>query len=78
MKLKHALAGLLIAGFVTPCLALDTYYVVRDKSTNKCRVVKEKPTGTDVVVLGAGDTYKTEAEAQEAAKTITDCNKPGG
>ena len=44
MKLKYALAGLLIAGSATPALA--DYWVVQDPTTKKCSVVKEKPTAS--------------------------------
>jgi hypothetical protein len=67
MRIKLTLASLLISAFVTPVLAADNYYVVRDKDTKKCSVVKEQPKSTNVIQLGGGDSYKTEAEARDCA-----------
>ena len=73
MNIKLALAGALIAAFVTPALAEDRYYVVRDNDTKKCSVVKEKPTTNKVTQIGGGDSYKTEADAMAVIKGATDC-----
>jgi len=71
MNLKTVLAGLLLAGIVTPALA--DYYVVQDAATKKCTIVKEKPTTTTVTVLGDGTVYKTETEAEGYIKKTKIC-----
>jgi hypothetical protein len=73
MKLKCALAGLLIVGFVTPALA-EEYYVVRDATTKKCMVVTEKPPATtsSVTILGV-TIFKTKSEAEGYMKKETVC-----
>ncbi|MBW0004573.1 MAG: hypothetical protein JO216_13910 [Hyphomicrobiales bacterium] len=75
MNLKHALAGLLLAGFVTPVLA--DYWVVQDPTTKKCTVTKEKPpeTTTATVVINKGEALQTEEEANDYIKRTTDCNR---
>jgi hypothetical protein len=74
MRIKYALAALLIAGFVAPVLAVDEhYYVVRDNSTKKCSVIKGQPTSKSVTQLGGGDAYNSEADANTVMDKMTDC-----
>jgi hypothetical protein len=72
MKLKFAIAGLLIAGFVTPAMA-EEYYVVRDATTKKCTIVKEKPTTTTSVTILGVTVFKTESDAQGYMKKEKVC-----
>jgi hypothetical protein len=72
MKIKFALAALLIAGFVAPALA-DEYYVVHDETTKKCKVVKEKPTTTTSVRVLGTTVFKTESEAEGYVKKEKIC-----
>jgi hypothetical protein len=72
MKLKFAIAGLLIAGFVTPAMA-EEYYVVRDATTKKCTIVKEKPTTTNSVTILGVTVFKTESDAQGYMKKEKVC-----
>jgi hypothetical protein len=77
MKLKMALAGMLVAGFVLPAAAqttVETYYVVQDMKTKTCTVTEKKPAATETTVTVVGGVvYKTETEAEGAMKTITTC-----
>jgi hypothetical protein len=79
MKLKMALAGVLVAGFVLPAVAQaqtkgGTYYVVRDAETKKCTITEKKPetTQTKVTVVN-GVVYKTRTEAEDAIDAIPAC-----
>jgi hypothetical protein len=72
MKLKFALVGLVIAGFVTPALA-DEYWVVQDAMTKKCTVVKEKPTSTSSIKILGVTVFKTESEASGYMKKEKVC-----
>jgi hypothetical protein len=72
MKLKLALAGLLLAGSVLPALAQTSFYIVQDPSTKHCQVVSQKPVTKDVMIVGA-DGYATETAAQTAMKTVKVC-----
>ena len=44
---KHLIAGLLVAGFVTPAVAASEYYVAQDATSHKCSVVSKKPDGIE-------------------------------
>ena len=43
MKLKIAVAGALVAGFVLPAVAqaADEYYLVQDTKTKTCKIVRK-------------------------------------
>jgi len=74
MKLKMALAGVLVAGFVLPAVAQTTYYVVQDVKTKHCQVVDIKPTATETTVIGGdGMVYKTRTEAEGGMGTAKVC-----
>ena len=68
---KYLIAGLLVAGFVTPALAAE-YYVAQDSSSHKCSVVSKKPDGTKQIMLGT-DGFKTKSEAHNALMGMTEC-----
>jgi hypothetical protein len=44
MMIKYALCGIVLAAFVTPALAANKFYVVRDTTTKECSIVEQKPT----------------------------------
>ena len=73
--MKKTLAALAISGaLIVPALAQDTWYIVQDTTTKRCTVVKERPTTTTSVIVGpTGVTYKTEAEASSAMRTVKVC-----
>jgi hypothetical protein len=73
MNYKHIVAGMLLAAFVTPALAADSYYIVQDTSTRKCSVVAQKPTVTTMTVVGDGKVFTSQTEAESAMKTVTVC-----
>jgi hypothetical protein len=70
---KCAIFATLVVAFATPALAAQ-YYVGQDVSTNKCQVVDQEPDGTTMKMVGSG-AYKSEAEAESAIPSLTDCNK---
>lgn len=69
---KYVVAGLLIAGFVTPAFAAHQYYVAQNNSTHKCSIVSKKPTGKRLTMLGA-EGFKTKSEAESALKGMSEC-----
>jgi hypothetical protein len=77
MKLKLALAGVLLAGFILPAAAQGlSFYVVQDPSTKHCQVVDVKPTTTETTTIGGdGQVYKTRTEAEGAMGTATVCSR---
>ncbi|MGE0259271.1 MAG: hypothetical protein AB7T18_10995 [Alphaproteobacteria bacterium] len=77
MKLKIAVAGALVAGFVLPAAAQNAneYYLVQDTKTKTCKIVQEKPAsgGEWTMISPEGKVYKTRSEAESALKTTTIC-----
>lgn len=65
------------ASLVLPSVAAfaqDSFYIVQDTKTKKCRIVTQKPTGTEYTVVGPdGTVYKTRTEAETAMKTVKVC-----
>jgi hypothetical protein len=83
--MKNILACALLAAFTVPALAQTTtvetttrggdsgFYIVRDSTTKRCTVTRERPTTSTVTIVGDGTVYKTETEAQSAVKTTKTC-----
>jgi hypothetical protein len=69
---KYVLAGLLVAGLVTPALAASEYYVAQNNSTHKCSIVSRKPDGKSLIMLGS-EGFKTKSAAESALKGMTEC-----
>jgi len=72
---KLVSTAFLLAVFVTPALAADEFYVVRDSTTKKCTIVDKKPTTTTTTVVGDGAVYKTRTEAEAGMKTVKVCHE---
>jgi hypothetical protein len=73
MKLRIALASMMIAGFVLPAAA-DSFYLMQDTKTKKCTVTKERPVGTEMTIIGGdGSVYTSQMEAEGAMKTTKVC-----
>jgi hypothetical protein len=71
--MKHYLiAGLLIAGVVTPAFAASTYYVAQSATTHKCAVIGKKPDGKSMTMIGTA-TFKTKSAATKAMKGMSEC-----
>ena len=74
--MKAIIGAVLVCAFITPALAAEEYYVVRDASAKKCMVVDKKPTtSTTTVVSEGGKTYTTKVEAEGAMKTVKVCSE---
>jgi hypothetical protein len=77
MRLKIAVAGALVAGFVLPAVtqAAEEYYVVQDMKTKTCKVVEQKPAsnGEWTMISPEGKVYTTKTEAESAMKTTKVC-----
>ena len=72
MTIKYALCGILLAAFVTPALAANKFYVVRDKATKECSIVEQKP--TDATMKQVGMAHKTQDKAEKAMKAAKMCD----
>ena len=70
---KYLMAAVLIVGFSTPVLAVETFYIMFDNSMKgqpgACKVMTSKPSG-DYKMMGE---YKSQAEADAAMKTMKEC-----
>jgi len=79
MKLKIAVAGALVAGFVLPAVAqtVDEYYLVQDTKTKTCKIVNEKPasSGEWTMISPEGRIYKSKSEAESAMKSTKVCTE---
>ena len=69
---KYVIAGLLVAGLVTPALAASEYYVAQNNSTHKCSIVSRKPDGKSLIMLGS-EGFKSKSAAESALKGMTEC-----
>jgi hypothetical protein len=73
--MRTIVSALLVAAFVTPALAADEFYIVRDATTKKCTIVDKKPTVTTTTVVGDGKVYKTRTEAETSMKSVKVCTE---
>ena len=68
---KYVIAGLLVAGFVTPAFAAE-FYVAQNATSHKCQVISKKPDGKTMMMLGT-EGFKTKSDAETAMKGMTEC-----
>ena len=68
---KYLIAGLLVAGMISPAFAAE-YYVAQSSNTHKCSVLGQKPDGKSMIQLSSS-TYRTRADAQKAMKGLSEC-----
>jgi hypothetical protein len=73
--MRTLLSTIIAIAIVTPALAADEFYIVRDSTTKKCTVVDKKPTTTTTTIVGDGTVYKTRTEADTAVKTVKVCSE---
>jgi hypothetical protein len=72
MMMKYALCGIVLAALVTPALAANKFYVVRDTTTKECSVVEQKPTVATVKLVGMS--HNSQAKAEKAMKVAKICD----
>ena len=70
---KYLIAAALIAGFAAPAVAMDTFYIVFDKTSKKCTMVTTQPTDTEKFSMMGQ--YGSEADAHMAMEGMTRCKK---
>ena len=68
---KYLIAGLLVAGLVTPALAAQ-FYVAQNATTHKYSVAAKKPDGKAMMLVGT-DTYQSKPDAMKAMKGMAEC-----
>ncbi len=67
------IAATLLVMTASPVLA-DAFFLVKDSSTNECKIVKEKPEDT-AHVLVSETSFATKDEAKAAKKAAEECKK---
>jgi hypothetical protein len=71
---KYLLAATLIAAFAAPVLAqAGPFYIVFDKTSKTCSIVRTAPTDTEKFAMMGQ--YNSEADAHMAMSGMTRCNK---
>jgi hypothetical protein len=68
---KYLIAGLLVAGMVSPAFAAE-FYVAQSASTHKCSVTSKKPDGKSMMLVGT-ETFKSKPDAMKAMKGMAEC-----
>jgi hypothetical protein len=61
-----------MAAVVTPALAANEYYIVRDPVARRCTVVNQRPTLSTTAIVG-GTVFKTREEAETAMRSAGAC-----
>ena len=69
---KYLIAGLLVAGLVTPALAAAGFYVAQDATSHKCKVISKKPDGKSMMMVGTA-AFKSKPDAMTAMKGMSEC-----
>ncbi len=69
---KYLTAAAFVIALSTPALAAP-FYVALDTQTNQCQIVAQKPDGATMKMVGSGP-YSSQAEAQQAIRSIAECN----
>ncbi len=71
---KYLLAATLVCAFAAPVLAqAGPFYIVFDKSSKTCSMVRTAPTDTEKFSMMGQ--YNSEADANMAMSGMTKCNK---
>ena len=62
--------------FSPPCLAAAEFYVGQDPVAKDCKIVREKPDGKTLVMIGTSS-YPTRDAAKAAKKAAPECKREG-
>jgi hypothetical protein len=65
------LSTVIAIAVVTPALAADQFYIVRDATTKRCTVVNQRPTLSTTTIVG--DVYTTREKADAGMRTARIC-----
>ena len=68
---KSLLTAAFVFALAAPVPAAGQFYVALDTSTRECHVMDTRYDGTKQKMVGSGD--KTEAEAEQAIQSLTEC-----
>ena len=71
---RSLIIAALILASISSAFSAETYYVSKDQTTNKCKIVKSKPKNEKLILIGT-DSYATKDEAKAARKAAAECKK---
>jgi hypothetical protein len=71
--MRTLLSTIIAIAVVTPALAADEFYIVRDATTKRCTVVNQRPTLSTTTIVGDGTVYTTREKADTAMRTAKIC-----
>ena len=71
--MKALIGAVLVCAFVTPALAADEFYVVRDTTTKKCTIVDKRPTTTTTITQVGPVAFKSRTEAEAGMRKEKIC-----
>jgi len=72
--MKRALVAMIVSLFSTPIWAAE-FYIMRDRTTQKCTVVDKRPmTAVKTITLASDAIYKSRGDAESAMKAIKVCS----
>jgi hypothetical protein len=60
--------------FNTSAFAADQFYIAKDQTTSKCKIVKAKPKNDKLILVGT-ESYATKDAAKAARKAADECKK---
>ena len=71
---RSLIIAALILASISSAFSAEAYYVAKDQTTNKCKIVKSKPKNEKLILIGT-DSYATKDEAKAARKAAAECKK---
>jgi hypothetical protein len=72
-NMRTLLSTIIAIAVVTPALAADEFYIVRDATTKRCTIVNQRPTSSTTTIVGDGTVYTTREKADTAMRTAKIC-----
>ena len=70
---RYVFIAAVLTTFATPALAAE-FYIARDPTTQKCKIVETKPDGKTMVMVGT-EPYATKEAAKSAKQASAECGK---
>lgn len=72
--MRTLLSTIIAVAIVTPTLAADQFYIVRDGTSRRCTVVNQRPTSATATIVG-GAVYATREKADAAMRSAQICEE---
>jgi len=73
---KFLVAALVVLNISTPCLAAAEFWVAHDPVAKDCQIVRKKPDGKTLIMLGTSS-YPTRDAAKAAKRATPECRREG-